>query len=82
MSLPTERIENGDAGAGGVDPSLLVGIIKGAEGEGSVQILNPQRLLRDFGQLGVARFAICGGHFGCSRDVGAVGGPRQRKKFP
>jgi purine-binding chemotaxis protein CheW len=54
VSLPTDRIENGDAGAGGIDAALLVGIIKGAEGEGSVKILSPQRLLRDFGQLGVA----------------------------
>ena len=54
VSLSADRIENGDAGAGGIDASLLVGIIKGAEGEGSVKILNPQRLLRDFGQLGVA----------------------------
>ena len=41
VSLPTERIEKDEAGAGGVDPSLLDGVIKGAEGESSVKILNP-----------------------------------------
>ncbi len=50
------RIERDDAGAGEVDPALVDGIIKGAEGEGTVKILKPARLLRDeFNRLGVSR---------------------------
>jgi purine-binding chemotaxis protein CheW len=33
------------AGAGGLDPDLLEGTIKGGEGESTIRILNPQRLL-------------------------------------
>jgi purine-binding chemotaxis protein CheW len=54
--LPKDRIEIDDTGAGEVDPALVDGIIKGAEGEGIVKILNPARLLRDeFSRLGVSR---------------------------
>ena len=41
VALPADRIEKDDAGAGEVDPALLDGIIKGAEGEDTVKILNP-----------------------------------------
>ena len=50
-----------------VDPDLLHGVVKGAEGESTIKILNPQRLLRgEFDQLalGLARAAagaIAGG---------------------
>ena len=47
--------EKDDAGAGSIDPDLLDGVIKGAEGESTVKILNPTRILRDeFSQLGVS----------------------------
>ncbi len=50
---PADRVEKDDAGAGSIDPEILDGIIKGAEGESTIKILNPQRLLRDeFSQLG------------------------------
>ena len=53
LALPTNRLERDDAGAGSVDPDLLDGIIKGAELDGTIKILNPQRLLRDeFARLG------------------------------
>ena len=55
LALPADRIEKDDAGAGSIDPDLLDGVIKGAEGESTIKILNPQRLLRDeFSQLGVS----------------------------
>jgi purine-binding chemotaxis protein CheW len=55
LSVPADRVENDDAGAGSIDPGLLDGIIRGAEGESTIKILNPQRLLRDeFSQLGVS----------------------------
>ncbi len=53
--LPEGRLEKDDAGAGSIDPEVLDGVIKGAEGESSVKILNPTRILRDeFSQLGVS----------------------------
>jgi purine-binding chemotaxis protein CheW len=56
VALAADRIERDDAGAGEVDPALVDGIIKGAEGEGTVKILKPARLLRDeFSRLGVSR---------------------------
>jgi purine-binding chemotaxis protein CheW len=55
LALPAERVEKDDSGAGSVDPDVLDGIIKGAEGKGTIKILNPQRLLRDdFARLGVS----------------------------
>jgi purine-binding chemotaxis protein CheW len=55
VTLPADRVEDDDAGAGAIDPHLLDGVVKGAEGEGTVKILNPQRLLGDaFARLGVS----------------------------
>ena len=55
VALPAGRLEKDDAGAGTIDPALLDGIIKGAEGESTVKILNPTRILRDeFSKLGVS----------------------------
>lgn len=54
-ALAAGQIEKDDAGAGGIDPDLLDGVIKGAEGDSTIKILNPTRLLRDeFSQLGVS----------------------------
>ena len=51
--LPPGRLESDDAGAGAIAPDLLDGVIKGAEGESTIKILNPPRLLRDeFSRLG------------------------------
>jgi purine-binding chemotaxis protein CheW len=55
LTLPASRIEKDDAGAGSVDPDLLDGVVKGAEGDSTIKILNPQRLLRnEFTRLGVS----------------------------
>ena len=55
LTLPASRIDKDDAGSGSVDPDLLEGVVKGAEGESTTKILNPRRLLRDeFTQLGVS----------------------------
>ena len=44
-----------DAGAGSIDPDVLDGVIRGAEGDSTIKILNPQRLLRDeFSRLGLS----------------------------
>ena len=53
MALPPDRLKRDDAGAGATAPDLLDGIIRGAEGESTIKVLNPQRLLRDeFSRLG------------------------------
>jgi purine-binding chemotaxis protein CheW len=55
-ALPAGEIERDDAGAGSVDPALLDGIVRGAEGRNTIKILNPQRLLHtEFARLGVSR---------------------------
>jgi purine-binding chemotaxis protein CheW len=55
LTLPSARVETDDAGAGSTDPAVLEGIVKGAEGKGTIKVLNPQRLLRDeFSRLGVS----------------------------
>ena len=54
LTSPADRIEPDAAGAGSVDPDLLEGALKGAEGDSTTKILNPERLLRDqFARLGV-----------------------------
>jgi purine-binding chemotaxis protein CheW len=62
----------GSAGAGGVDPDVLAGVVRGAEGEDTVKIFNPQRLLRDeFAKsVSLAR--------GARRSVAAVAGAQPR----
>lgn len=53
VALPPDRLKRDDAGAGATAPDLLDGIIRGAEGESTIKVLNPQRLLRDeFSRLG------------------------------
>jgi purine-binding chemotaxis protein CheW len=54
-SVPAHRMERGHAGAGGIDPVVLDGVVRGAEGEDTVKVFNTLRLLRDeFATLGVA----------------------------
>jgi purine-binding chemotaxis protein CheW len=54
-AVASDRVENDDAGAGGIDPDLLDGTIKGAEGASTIKILNPERLLgREFSQVGAS----------------------------
>jgi purine-binding chemotaxis protein CheW len=55
LALAADRLEKDGAGAGSVDPDLLDGVIKGAEGDSTIKILNPRRLLGDqFARLGVS----------------------------
>ena len=52
---PAVELEQEDAGAGTLDPALLEGIIKGAEGQSTIKVLSPSRLLSgQFAQLGVS----------------------------
>jgi purine-binding chemotaxis protein CheW len=54
-SVPAHLIEPGDVGAGAVDPDVLAGVVRGAEGEDTIKIFNPGRLLHDeFAKLDVA----------------------------
>lgn len=51
-ALSITAIDDDKAGAGSIDPELLDGISKGAEGESTIKVLNPQRLLRhEYDQL-------------------------------
>ena len=53
VTLPADRIEKD--GAGSIDPGVLDGVIKSPEGDSTIKILNPQRLLRgEFSQLGLS----------------------------
>ena len=53
VAFPADRIEKDDAGSGSINPGVLDGVIRGAEGDSTIKILNPQRLLSDeFSQLG------------------------------
>jgi purine-binding chemotaxis protein CheW len=54
MQVAPDQLQPDEAGAGTIDPALLDGVIKGAEGENTIKILNPPRLLAgQLSQLGV-----------------------------
>ena len=55
VAIAADQLEQDDAGAGTIDPALLDGIIKGAEGESTIKLLSPSRLLGgQFVRLGVS----------------------------
>ena len=55
MALAVDQLGHDDAGAGTIDPALLDGVIKGAEGQSTIKVLNPSRLLNgQFTRLGVS----------------------------
>jgi purine-binding chemotaxis protein CheW len=55
LALPIDRIKNDNFRAGSTDPDFVDGMVKGAEGDRTIKILNPERLLRDeFARLGVS----------------------------
>jgi purine-binding chemotaxis protein CheW len=55
LALAAHRLEQDVAGAGTTDPALLDGTIKGSEGQSTIKLLNPSRLLSgQFGRLGVS----------------------------
>jgi purine-binding chemotaxis protein CheW len=54
LSLAASAIDTDSAGAGAIDPAFVDGVIKGAEGDNTIKLLNPTRLLCDeFTHLGV-----------------------------
>lgn len=54
VAVPADRLEHDDAGAGNVDPAVIEGVIRGAEGQEPTRILNSARLISgQFNQLGV-----------------------------
>lgn len=54
LQVALDQFQPNEAGAGAIDPALLDGVIKGAEGENTIKILNPPRLLAgQLSQLGV-----------------------------
>ena len=55
VDISAAHIVTDSAGAGRLDPSLLDGVVKGAEGEPTVKIVNPRQMLRGaFDRIGVA----------------------------
>ncbi len=55
LALAAHQIEHDDAGAGATDPALLDGTIKGSEGQSTIKLLNPSRLVSgQFARLGVS----------------------------
>ena len=81
LALPAERVEKDDSGAGLVNPDVLDGIVKGAEGKGTIKILNPQRLLRDdFARLGVSGTRT-GGRASISAVVSKTAAPEQQEQM-
>lgn len=54
LALSADRLEKDDTGAGDVDPAVIEGVIKGAEGQAPIKILNMARLISgQFDRLGV-----------------------------
>ena len=68
LTLAADQVETDAAGAGAIDPDLLDGVAKGAEGEGTIRILNPQRLLRDE----FARLGVCGARAAAQVSISAA----------
>lgn len=55
LALAAHRLEHDDAGAGTTDPALPGDTIKGLEGQSTIKLLNPSRLLSgQFARLGVS----------------------------
>ena len=70
LALAAHQLEHDDAGAGTTDPALLDGTIKGSEGQSTIKLLNPSRLLSgQFARLGVSTTRTV------SRSPVAIGGP-------
>ena len=80
IAQPANLIEKDDAGAGSINPEFICGVIKGAEGDSTIKILNPQSLLRDeFSQLGMsASRAVSGASVGVPSSVPRAAAPERR----
>ena len=78
--LALTAIEADTAGAGSIDPELLDGIVKGAEGESTIKVLNPQRLLRrEYEQLASTKRRAAPGLQGAAVTAAAPGADTSRK---
>jgi purine-binding chemotaxis protein CheW len=55
LTVTADELQKDDAGAGTIDPAVLKGIIKGAEGRSPIKLLSPSRLLGgQFARLGIS----------------------------
>jgi purine-binding chemotaxis protein CheW len=55
LTIAADKLEKQNAGAGTIDPAALDGIVKGAEGQSPIKLLNPERLLGgQFVRLGIS----------------------------
>lgn len=58
LVLAADQLED-ESAAGTIDPALLDGIIKGAEGKSPIKLLNPRRLLEgQFARLGLSSASV------------------------
>jgi purine-binding chemotaxis protein CheW len=79
VALPADRIERDDAGAGSIDPEVLDGVIKGAEGDSTIKILNPQRLLSDqFSRLGKSETRASGVSISTAASAPSAAAPERK----
>jgi purine-binding chemotaxis protein CheW len=70
LAIAAHQLEHDNAGAGTTDPALLDGTIKGSEGQSTIKLLNPSRLLSgQFARLGVSTTR------NATRSPVAMGGP-------
>ena len=75
-TVPASSIEDGDIGSGSIDPDVIEGVIKGAEGADSVKLLAPKPLLeRDFAHLTRPRARSA-----AVAAVGALAAPADRER--
>ena len=78
-AIASHRVEQARAGAGNINPDFVAGIVKGAEGESTIKILNPQHLLRDeFSQLGVSRQRPTSGQMVSTADASRIASAQER----
>jgi purine-binding chemotaxis protein CheW len=55
LTVTADELQKDDAGAGTIDPAVLDGIIKGADGGSPIKLLSPSRLLGgQFARLGIS----------------------------
>ncbi len=79
LVVPAGGLENDNAGAGSVDPDFLEGVIRGTEGEPSLPILNPARLLRnEFSRLGVVQERASSGMAAAVGNVAPAAAPTEQ----
>ena len=80
IAFPAGRIEKDDAGAGSIDPEVLDGVIKGAEGASTIRIINSQRVLGgEYSQLGLSeKHNALGGSISAAVSAPAGASPERK----